>query len=115
MKIMNKNKLYIIGLLFSSLSFTACHDELLNPVPESTLTTANAFETAADIDLATLGVYQSYQARISTDYELMETPSDNMYGSYFATAPGMAEIALLDVSSDNPDRKSTRLNSSHVK
>lgn len=99
---MNKNKLYIIGLLLSSLSFTACHDELLNPVPESTLTTANAFETAADIDLATLGVYQSYQARIPTDYELMETPSDNMYGSYFATAPGMAEIALLDVSSDNP-------------
>lgn len=99
---MNKNRLYIIGLLLSSLTFNACHDELLNPVPESTLTTANAFETAADLDLAVLGVYQSYQGRISTDYELMETPSDNMYGSYFATAPGMAEIALLDVSSDNP-------------
>lgn len=99
---MYKNIIYTTSLLFLGLLMGSCHDELLNPVPESVLTTANAFESAKDLDLAVLGVYQSLQSRLPTDYELMEVPSDNMYGYYFATAPGMAEIGALDVSAENP-------------
>ena len=90
------------ALLAVSLAFSSCHDDLLNPIPESVLTTANAFNSAKDINLAVLGVYNRLQARLPTDYELMEIPSDNMYGYYFATAPGMAEIGVLDVSEENP-------------
>lgn len=99
---MYKHIIYTASLLFMGLLLGSCHDELLNPVPESVLTTANAYESAKDLDLAVLGVYQSLQSRLPTDYELMEVPSDNMYGYYFATAPGMAEIGTLDVSSENP-------------
>ena len=83
------------------LALGACHDELLNPVPESVLTTVNAFNTAKDMDLAVLGVYNAYKQRTQTDYELMEMPSDNMYAFYFATAPGIEEITLLQVNPEN--------------
>ncbi|MEX0883796.1 MAG: RagB/SusD family nutrient uptake outer membrane protein [Cyclobacteriaceae bacterium] len=99
---MLKFRYNLTPLFVLMLSMGGCHDDLLNPVPESILTNANAFENANDIDLAVLGVYNRLQSRVPTDYELMEIPSDNMYGYYFATAPGMAEIGLLDVSPENP-------------
>lgn len=99
---MYKNKFYITSLLFMALSLGSCHDDLLNPVPESILTTANAFHSAKDIDLAVLGIYNRLQSRIPSDFQLMEIPSDNMYGFYYATAPGMAEIDALEVSAENP-------------
>jgi len=99
---MKTYKLNILSILAILLGVTACHDDLLNPIPESILTNVNAFESSKDIDLAVLGVYNSLQSRYPTDYELMEIPSDNMYGYYFATSPGMAEIGLLDVSPENP-------------
>lgn len=98
---MNKIRIYITSALIVALSLASCHDDMLNPVPESVLTTANAFNKASDMDLAVLGVYSRLQARVPTDFELMEIPSDNMYGNYFATAPGMAEIDVLDVSTEN--------------
>lgn len=99
---MNKKEFYLIGLLSMVLSLVSCHDELLYPVPESILTTSNAFNTADDIDLTVVGVYNSLQSRLPTDYELMEIASDNMYGAYFATAPGITEIQALNVSPENP-------------
>ena len=98
---MSKNKFYSAWIFFTVLALSACHDELLNPVPESVLTTVNAFNTANDIDLAVLGVYSRYQDRLQTDYELMEMPSDNMYAFYFATAPGIEEITVLQVNPEN--------------
>jgi tetratricopeptide (TPR) repeat protein len=98
---MYKNKFLITSLTVMALSLGSCHDELLNPVPESITTTANAFNLAKDVDLAVLGIYNRLQSRIPTDYELMEIPSDNMFGEYFATAPGMSEINTLDVSPEN--------------
>lgn len=99
---MHTNKLFIISLLIVSFAIGGCHDELLNPVPESITTTANAFNSAKDIDLAILGVYNRLQSRVPSDFELMEIPSDNMYGAYFANSPGMGEIEALDVSPENP-------------
>jgi hypothetical protein len=99
---MNKNRLDIAGLLFIALFVGACNKQLLYPVPESILTTANAFNTAKDLNLAVLGVYSAYQARLPHDYELMDAPSDDLDAEYFATAPGIAEIDLLTVNPDNP-------------
>ncbi len=99
---MLKNRLYKISILLGAMALGACHDELLNPVPESVLTTVNAFNTASDMDLAVLGVYSKYQDRLPRDYELMEMPSDNMYAFYFATAPGIEEITALQVNPENP-------------
>lgn len=99
---MKRNKFYIAGLLVTALSFSACHDELLNPIPESILTNVNAFNSAKDLDLAVKGIYNRYQSRLPKDFELMEAPSDDFYGYYFATAPGMSGIALLEVTPENP-------------
>lgn len=98
---MLKNRIYKISLVAALLSLGACHDELLNPVPESVLTTVNAFNTASDLDLAVLGVYSNYHSRVQTDYELMEMPSDNMYAFYFAVSPGIEEITVLEVNPEN--------------
>lgn len=98
---MYKNKFNIVLLLFLGFFFGSCEKKLLNPVPESILTTVNAFNTAKDLDLAVLGVYNSLQSRVPKDFELMEVPSGNVWVEYFATAPGIDEISTLSVSSQN--------------
>ena len=99
---MLKNKLYKIWILVMAFALASCHDELLNPVPESVLTNVNAFNKASDLNLAVLGVYATYQDRIPFDYQLFEMPSDDMYAFYFGSAPGIEEITVLQVSPENP-------------
>jgi starch-binding outer membrane protein, SusD/RagB family len=99
---MLRSKISKIWILVTVLALGACHDELLNPVPESILTSANAFNTANDLNLAVLGVYAAYQDRIPFDYQLLEMPSDDMYAFYFGSAPGIEEISSLHVSPENP-------------
>lgn len=96
------NKINKFWIILMVLTLGACHDELLNPVPESVLTNANAFRTASDLNLAVLGVYAAYQDRIPSDYQLLEMPSDDMYAFYFGTSPGIEEITVLQVSPENP-------------
>lgn len=99
---MYKNKFNIaVLLLFTAFFLGGCEKKLLHPVPESILTTANAFNTAKDMDLAVLGVYNSLQARVPKDFELMEVPSGNAWVEYFATAPGIDGISTLNVSPQN--------------
>lgn len=93
--------LYRSLLLAVTLSLTACHDMLLNPVPESVLTTGQAFNTAKDMDLGVLGIYNSLQAKVQKDYLLMEMTSDNMFAEYYATEPGLIEVEYLEVSTEN--------------
>lgn len=95
------NHIYLVGALALSLSLTSCENLLLNPIPESVLTDLNAFSNAKDMELGVFGVYNALQSRVPTDYELMEIPSDNMYGEYFAVSPGMDAINTLDVTSSN--------------
>src|SRR5690606_37250589 len=85
----------IVGMTIS------CHDQLLEPVPESVLTTANAFVSAKDVDLGVLGIYTGLQAKVQRDYLIMEVPTDNEYVAYFATEPGISEMESLEVSSEN--------------
>ncbi len=87
--------------LFISLLCTGCHKELLEPIPDSVLTTANAFNTAKDINLGVIGIYSSLQSKVQKDYLLMEMTSDNMYAEYYATEPGLVEVEVLEVSSEN--------------
>lgn len=99
---MLKNKIYKAWVLLAAFALSSCHDELLNPVPESVLTTANAFNTANDLNLAVLGGYEPYKRRIQTDYALLEMGTDDMYAFYFGSTPGIEEITVLEVSPENP-------------
>ena len=99
---MFNNKIKTISVLMLAFALGGCHDELLNPVPESVLTNVNAFNTAKDMNLAVLGAYTPYQDRIQYDYELLEIPTDDMYPFYFGKSPGIDEIGALQVSPENP-------------
>lgn len=97
----NRQKNIITIAFLMSLCLTSCHKELLEPVPESVLTTANAFNSAKDINLGVIGIYSALQSKVQKDYLLMEMTSDNMYAEYYATEPGLAEVEVLQVSSEN--------------
>lgn len=97
---MNRNKFNIPALLILICFMSACEKDLLNPVPKSILTTVNAYNSAKSMNLSVLGTYSSLQARVPSDYELMEVPSGNMWAAYFVT-PGLDEISTLSVSPQN--------------
>jgi len=94
--------IYIESLLFLLFLLGSCQKELLHPIPESILTTSNAYNTSKDINLAVLGIYDDLQSRVPTDFVLMEAPSDNAWATSYATAPGIGQINNLTVSVDNP-------------
>ena len=81
---MYSNKILYISLIMTII-LGACHKELLEPVPESTLTTSNFYKTAKDMNMAVLGIYGRLQYRKGRIYEddkdrtFMEIPSDNIY------------------------------------
>lgn len=99
---MKVNKIYTAGLLALTLTLSGCHDSLLNPTPESVLTSANYYQTAKDMDLAVLGVYNRLQSRKPGDYLLMEVPADNLYMGSNTSVAGAPELDLLAVNADNP-------------
>src|SRR5690606_8067901 len=90
----------LTAMIFGAMTIS-CHDKLLEPIPESILTTNNAFLSAKDINLGILGVYASLQTKVQKDYLIMEVPSDNEYVEYYATEPGISEMENLEVSSEN--------------
>ncbi|WP_353719474.1 RagB/SusD family nutrient uptake outer membrane protein [Dyadobacter sp. 676] len=89
------------GLLLMALGLTSCEDKLLNLTPESVLTPSDFYKTAADINQAVLGVYNSLQTRRQTDYLLMEVPADNLYMSANTTIAGSNDVDFLTVNADN--------------
>jgi starch-binding outer membrane protein, SusD/RagB family len=89
------------GLVLIVCIMSSCEKTLLNPIPQSILTTANTYNTAKSINLAVLGIYNALQTRIQTDYMLMEMPSDNMWVGY-ASTPGLEEIGTLSETPDDP-------------
>ncbi|KAA9349830.1 RagB/SusD family nutrient uptake outer membrane protein [Larkinella humicola] len=99
---MKINQLYSGFLLALTLALSSCHDSLLNPTPESVLTSTNYYKTAKDMDLAVLGIYNRLQSRKPGDYLLMEVPGDNLYMSANTSVAGAPEIDLLALNSDNP-------------
>ena len=98
---MNRFSHALTGLLLSAgVLISSCEQELLHPVPPSTLTTVNAFNDAKSINLAVLGAYSSLQSRVQSDYLIMELPSDNMWLDYAITA-GSNQINTLTVTPQN--------------
>ncbi len=92
----------IIWLLTSSLLFGSCTDELLNTTPPSSLTDINYYNDANDLEKAVLGIYAKMQSRKPNDYQLLELPSDNLYGSTNTGFAGIPEIDALAISPTNP-------------
>ncbi|KQS27860.1 RagB/SusD family nutrient uptake outer membrane protein [Dyadobacter sp. Leaf189] len=84
-----------------ALGLAGCEDKLLNPTPESVLTANNFYKTANDINQAVLGIYNNLQTRRSSDYLLMEVPSDNLYMSTNTTIAGSNDVDFLTLNSDN--------------
>ncbi len=85
----------------ASLTLGSCHKDLLEPVPESILTTINFYNSAKDLDQAVLGIYSRMQARKPTDYLLFEIPSDNLYASSNTSVSGANALDVLAFTPDN--------------
>ncbi len=83
------------------LSFSACQKELLEPIPESILTTKNFYQVSKDMDKAVLGVYNRLQSRKPTDFLLLEIPTDNLYASTNTSVSGANALDVLAVTPDN--------------
>ncbi|SMD18152.1 Starch-binding associating with outer membrane [Pedobacter nyackensis] len=98
---MKRNSIYIKCLLLTTLSLSSCHKDLLEPIPESVLTTVNFYGSAKDIDQAVIGAYSGFQARKPTDYLLLEIPSDNLYASANTSVSGANALDILALTTDN--------------
>lgn len=98
---MKRYKFWINSFLLATLALAGCHKELLEPVPESVLTTTNFFNSAKDVDQAVIGVYSRLQARKPTDYLLLEIPTDNMYASANTSVSGANALDVLAFAPDN--------------
>lgn len=90
---------YILLVIFAA--FSACNG-ILELTPDSELTEANFFKTAADMDGAVLGIYSNYQARFPRDWTISEMLSDNTYRTGYFNIGGIDELNNLSITSENP-------------
>jgi len=98
-----KIKYLIIGLfLYCSIGIVGCQKEVIDLSPPSSLTEADFYKSAKDLNSAVLGIYIGYQKRQPTDWALLELPSDNMYRTGYSTLGGTDQINNLAFTSDNP-------------
>ena len=100
---MSKFNISITGLLIMTFAFGACHDELLDPIPESVLTTSNFYNTAKDMDLAVIGIYSKLQSNKQSAPSLLEVITDNVFliTTVHYTSPSEVEINDLSITPDN--------------
>src|SRR5690606_31314041 len=63
--------------------------------------TENFYRVSKDIDKAVLGIYNRLQSRKSTDYLLLEIPTDNLYASTNTSVSGANALDVLAVTPDN--------------
>ncbi len=99
---MYNHKLFKISLFLMTLILGACQKELLNPVPQSVLTTSNFFQTSKDMDLAILGIYSQLQSMVSSDRSvLLDLISDESYLGEFGSPQGEHDLDNVAVTSDN--------------
>lgn len=98
---MKKNQYYIAVLLSMMLSLEACHDRVTDLTPISSLTEANFYRTADDLERAVLGVYSRYQSRIPRDWALLEMPTDHLHMSSYRHIGGLEAMNNLDFQPQN--------------
>lgn len=100
MKTIKKNRYFII-VCTALLGLTACHDKVTDLEPISTLTEANFYQSADDMERAVLGIYSTYQSRMPRDWALLEMPTDHLHMSSYRHIGGMEAINNLDFQPQN--------------
>lgn len=75
--------------------------EVIGLEPISSLTEANFYKTAADMDKAVIGVYSRYQSRMPRDWALLEMPTDHLHMSSYRHIGGLEAINNLDFQPQN--------------
>lgn len=97
-----ETKKYIIAALATvALAFTACEDQVTELTPISTLTEANFYKTADDMDRAVIGVYSRYQSRLPRDWAMLEMPTDQLHMSAYRHIGGLEAMNTLDFQPQN--------------
>lgn len=99
--IMKSYKYITISLLPLIWVLGSCQDRVLDLTPISTLTEANFYQTAKDMDQAVLGIYSSYQSRLPRDWALLEMPTDHLHMSSYRHIGGLEAINNLDFQPQN--------------
>lgn len=95
-----KIKLIILGIALLSI-FTSCED-ILETVPETSLTGENAFVTASDIEAALVGTYESFQSAEYYVWDFLlfqDVRADNAYAG--GDNPEIFQIDLLQIENTN--------------
>lgn len=99
MKKMKSIQFLISMILVAGL--TACTDSVTNLTPHSELTSANFYQTAQDMDRAVLAIYSQYSSRFTSDWQILEAPTDDMHMSPYGSVAGLEQINELDFQSSN--------------
>lgn len=79
----------------------ACQDRVIDLNPISTLTEANFYLTANDMDQAVIGIYSRYQARLPRDWAVLEMPTDHLHMSSYRHIGGLEAVNNLDFQPQN--------------
>ncbi len=98
---MNYNRYIILGLLLMMFAWSACDDHVVNLTPESTLTEADFFHTAGQIENAVIGIYSHYQSKLPNDWHLKEFPTDHLHISTYRFVTGLNPVGQLDFHPQN--------------
>ena len=90
------------SILVSAILTLGCVScEVVNLDPISSLTEANFYKTAADMDKAVIGIYSRYQSRMPRDWTLFEMPTDHLHMSSYRHIGGLEAINNLDFQPQN--------------
>lgn len=92
----------IIGLISILIGLSACQEKVIDLTPPSSLTEADFYKTANDLDGAVLGIYIRYQSRQPNDWAILELPTDNLHRTGYSTLGGTDEINNLAITAENP-------------
>lgn len=92
----------ILGVFSIAIGMTSCQKQVIDLTPPSSLTEADFYNTAADLDGAVLGIYIRYQARKPNDWAILELPTDNLHRTGYSTLGGTDEINNLAITAENP-------------
>lgn len=98
---METKKYIIAGITAIALTFSACEDAVTELTPISTLTEANFYKTADDLDRAVIGIYSRYQSRLPRDWAMLEMPTDQLHMSAYRHIGGLEAMNTLDFQPQN--------------
>ncbi len=97
MNIKNYIKTGTLGILM--LGAVSC--DVVNLDPISTLTEANFYKTADDMNRAVIGIYSRYQARLPRDWAMFEMPTESLYMSAYRFIGGLEAVNTLNFEPQN--------------